>query len=109
MKVKTVAGFAPLNLPNITLDAAQKLITNHLLNPKEFATPYPIPSTSIDEPGFSATSRLVWRGPSWISTNWYCCKGLFTQKDHIDTTKCLENIISQTEKMVYNSNFWEIL
>ncbi len=50
--------------------------TRHLFNEKEFWTPYPVPTTSLDDPTFSGDGewegqRLVcpWNGRTWLMTN----------------------------------------
>lgn len=74
IKVKTWAIFAPLFAGILTQEEAKKLVEKHLLNPKEFWTTYPIPTVSLDEPSFDP--KGFWRGPVWISTNWFIYKGL---------------------------------
>ena len=74
IKVKTWAIFAPLFAQIVTLDEAKKLVSLHLLNPAEFWTNFPVPSTSLDEPSFDPGG--FWRGPTWIGTNWFVYKGL---------------------------------
>ncbi len=83
-KVKTVASLAPLFLEGLTGEKLKKLVEKHLLNKNEFWLPYPVPSVSKDEVYYfpreinyriSQTS-LLWRGPTWISTNWFIVKGL---------------------------------
>ena len=51
-----------------TQDLADDFIGRHLMNPAEFFTPYPIPSTAINDPTFhnvdKATEYSTWSGPS---------------------------------------------
>jgi hypothetical protein len=61
----------------------------------------------MNEKQFSATSKLLWRGPSWLSTNWYACYGLKKHQNLTDVNLILNKIVERTEKMVYNANFWE--
>jgi len=46
----------------------------------EFWTRYPIPSVAVDEPAFDPMyrSQALWRGPTWVNTNWYLYWGLRT-------------------------------
>jgi len=49
----------------------------HLRNDAEFWLPYPLPSVARSEPSFRAgEDRLLWRGPTWINTNWFLVHGL---------------------------------
>lgn len=78
LKVSTVSSLLPLALPQLDEDVARRLIA-HLEDPGEFGTEYPVPSTALSEPGFAPGTvggKLVWRGPSWINTNWYLQRGL---------------------------------
>ena len=45
----------------------------HLENPEEFATWFPLPSVAADEPTFSSVS---WRGPCWPAHNLWFAMGL---------------------------------
>ena len=74
IKVKTWAIFAPLFAKILNPEEAKKLVHEHLLNPAEFWTEFPVPTTSLDEPGFDP--KGFWRGPTWIGTNWFIYKGL---------------------------------
>jgi len=57
-------------------------IYKHLLNPKEFWTPFPIPTASIDDPYFSPSAEwkdkmtCAWNGPAWLWTNSTIAEGL---------------------------------
>jgi glycogen debranching enzyme len=80
-RVKTVKGLIPL-LIDLPKKVAQDLVETHLKNPNEFYLPYPIPSVGANEPTFSAGTEsfirkpLLWRGPSWVNTNWFVMIGL---------------------------------
>lgn len=56
---------------------------NHLLNPKEFWTPYPVPSSSVDDEFFSALPEwkgkrmnCLWNGRVWPMTNSHIAEAL---------------------------------
>jgi mannosylglycerate hydrolase MGH1-like protein len=104
-KIKTVAGLSPLILDTLTDEKRRKLI-EHLLNPNEFWTPYPIPSTAVNEKGFTTTSKLLWRGPSWVSTNWYIWKGLLKKSDNQSQSTANE-ISEKTLLMIEKEGFRE--
>ena len=45
----------------------------------EYAAAYPVPSVAMNEPSDltpTAENKLVWRGPTWINSNWYIARGL---------------------------------
>jgi len=71
-----------------TQQMAEDFVRYHLMNPEEFFTPYPIPSTAINDPTFhnvdKATEYATWAGPS---------QGLTLQR----SVKALENYGFYTE------------
>jgi glycogen debranching enzyme len=79
MKTKTVSSLFPLTLS--IPDEHLKYLIEHLENVKEFSSPYPISSVSMDEPSFGplTNTRLIWRGTTWVNTNWFIAKGLEEQ------------------------------
>ncbi len=80
--VKTVASLAPLFLDGLKGEQLKKLVEKHVLNKDEFYTEYPFPSVSKDEKYYVPHDtpfhqvKLLWRGPTWIATNWFVVKGL---------------------------------
>ena len=79
-KVLTFTSLFPLILPDLDPGVAKRLVHEHLLNEKEFWTPYPVPSVAADDPTFDPTwqTKTTWRGPSWVNVNWYLYWGLRT-------------------------------
>jgi glycogen debranching enzyme len=74
IKVKTWAMFAPLAAGLAEKDEADRLVREHLLNEKEFAAPFSVPTVALDEPSFNGQG--FWRGPVWAATNWFIYRGL---------------------------------
>jgi hypothetical protein len=76
LRVSTVSSLLPLALPDLDDSIARKLIA-HIDDDTDYGTRYPVPSVSLREPTFSAQpiGKLVWRGPTWINTNWYVARG----------------------------------
>ena len=70
--VKTTAGLMPLLGEIPDRDRAEAL-RMHIMNPKEFWSPAPLASVSMDEPDFS---RDMWRGPMWPNVNLLLYYGL---------------------------------
>jgi hypothetical protein len=79
-RTKTIVSLFPLLLPDLPAEVAARLV-EHLTDPREFWTEFPVPSVAIDEPAFTRDSRvagrrLIWRGPCSLSTNWLLVRGL---------------------------------
>lgn len=79
--VKTISSLMPLFLDGLRGEKLEALI-GHLHNTDEFWTKYPVPSVSKDEHYYEPEDtpthklKLIWRGPTWINTNWFIVKGL---------------------------------
>lgn len=69
---KTIAAFWALTCGVATSEQARALV-GHLTDPREFWTPYPMPTTAVDEPTFQLD---MWRGPVWSSQNYWIALGL---------------------------------
>lgn len=83
--IKTVASLLPLYLDGLKGEQLKLLVEEHLLNKDEFLTEYPIPSVAKNEPYYTpedvgkskiSGTSLLWRGATWINTNWFIVKGL---------------------------------
>jgi len=77
LRTMTITSLAPLALPTLDRAIVERLGT-HLRDPKEFALPYPVPSVSKAEPTFMPGNArgFIWRGPTWINSNWLIAEGL---------------------------------
>jgi len=82
-KVKTIIGLMPLIIEDLPKEVAKRLVEEHLLNTNEFFLPFPIPSVARDEKTFSpsgvekdGSASPLWRGTTWINTNWFIIQGL---------------------------------
>jgi hypothetical protein len=72
---KATVCFYPF-LTDIAEERHLKSLDDHLFNPKEFWTPFPVPSSSLDDPFFSAYGfwgdkrrNCSWNGRMWLMTN----------------------------------------
>jgi len=102
---KTVTGLFPLLL-NIDPRKINYLIYNYLINPNEFWLPYPIPSVAKSSPKFNpngGATMIIWRGPTWVNTNWYIVKALQYHGFH----GLAQYIISKMKVMIEQSGFRE--
>jgi glycogen debranching enzyme len=78
IRVNTVSSLMPILLDNLEEDNFERIL-KHILNPKEYWAKYPIPSVAMNHPSFrpdTVGGNLVWRGPTWLSSNWYLARGL---------------------------------
>ena len=92
LRVSTVTSLMPILLPDLPREVVEALI-RHISDPAEYAAPYPVPSTALNEPLYlkpSADSKLLWRGPSWINTNWYIARGL-RRHGYVDLARTIED------------------
>ena len=105
LRVNTFMSLMPLLLPDLDKHKADLLIAR-ILNPEEYWAEYPIPSTAMNQPTYrpdTVGGNLVWRGPSWINSNWYIARGL---KRH-GRSDLARHITNQSIAMVRKSGFRE--
>jgi hypothetical protein len=77
-RVSTWASLAPLALPNLPREMAERL-AEQLADPGEYALPWPVPSTAASEQAFRRRTGLVpryWRGETWLAATWLLHRGL---------------------------------
>jgi hypothetical protein len=77
----TWASLAPLALPDLPEEIGRRLIEEHLMSEREFATPVAPPSVAACEPtyepgGGRGPIRRYWRGPTWVNSAWMVSIGL---------------------------------
>jgi hypothetical protein len=77
IRVKTAFTFMAMFLKNARKDRIGRLVSEHLTNPEEFWTLYPVPTVARSEPAFS--KETMWRGPVWPNINWLICLALEQQ------------------------------
>lgn len=78
LRLNTISSLLPILLPDLP-DSIVDALAGHLSDPLEYAVAFPVPSVARNEPSYlppSAGSKLVWRGPTWMNTNWYIARGL---------------------------------
>ncbi len=100
----TISGLFPVTL-DIDKKKIDRLIREHLVNEGEFWLPYPIPSVARSSPKFNpkGSTMVLWRGPTWVCTNWYIVKGL----QHQGYTEYADQIIHKMCEMIELSGFRE--
>ena len=77
LRTLTITSLMPLAIPDLDRGIAERLVA-HLRDPEEFALMYPVPSVSRREPSFMPGNArgFIWRGPSWVNSNWLIGEGL---------------------------------
>ena len=105
LRVSTVTSLMPILLPDLPREVVEALI-RHICDPAEYAAPYPVPSTALNEPLYMrprADSKLLWRGPAWINTNWYIARGL-RRHGYVDLARTIED---RSAALIENGGFRE--
>ena len=98
-----ISCLMPLALGSIPEERRERLV-GHLKNPDEFWPRYPIPSVPINSRHFRPMSRrYLWRGPTWINTNWLITEGL---KRH-GYYELAEAVARSSRELVEHSGFRE--
>jgi putative isomerase len=75
VRVKEWTDFVPLWADIATPDQARQTIARHLLDSKEFWSPYGVRTLAADEPLYDPKSGY-WRGPVWVISNYLLMHGL---------------------------------
>ncbi len=64
-------------------EQARAMVERHLLNEREFRTPWPVPALARSEPGYvegflpgDTQGCCSWRAHTWVPTNYYIAHGL---------------------------------
>lgn len=72
VRIKTEAMFLPL-FAGVPDKVQAKALVERLTDPRQFWTPMPLPSVSVDENTFTDD---MWRGPVWVNFNLLIIEGL---------------------------------
>ncbi len=103
LKVKTISSLFPiaLNIPSKYIN----YLLQHITNRKEFWAFYPLPTVSMDEPSFGplTDTRYIWRGTTWINTNWFIATGLKRHKEF----KIFKRLKEKTIELIKRAGFCE--
>ncbi|MDX2162637.1 MAG: trehalase family glycosidase [bacterium] len=101
VRVKTPFALLPLWIDSMPFDVTARLL-EHLTNPNEFWTRYPLPTVAIDDPQFDPLQ--MWRGPTWVNINF-----LFTEAlKHIGQHALADELRSRTlALLMQHADFFE--
>ncbi|HMF34573.1 MAG TPA: hypothetical protein VKK79_24330, partial [Candidatus Lokiarchaeia archaeon] len=72
LRVTTIASLLPLAIGSLPSEILNSLVA-HVVDPREFNTPIPLPTVSRSDPLFL---KDTWRGPVWVNTAWMVLFGL---------------------------------
>jgi putative isomerase len=75
VRIKTWTNLAPLWAGIATREQAQRMVQEHVLNPKEFWAAHGLRTLAADEPLYNPRSGY-WRGPIWVISNYLVMHGL---------------------------------
>lgn len=103
LKDLTIASLFPILIKNLPEERV-KAIVAALEDETRFNTSYPVPSVSVLHPEFNPSRTIpIWRGPTWINTNWFLIRGL-VRNGHTDIAR---RISDRSIEMVDNYGFNE--
>ena len=78
LKTVTISSLMPLILHDLPRPIVARLVESWVRPPEHFWTPYPLPSVPASDPKFMPGNPggFIWRGPSWINTNYFLSHSL---------------------------------
>ena len=78
VKVVTISSLMPLVLEDLPRPIVERLVNEWLTAPEHFWTTYPVPSVPASDPKFMPGNPrgFIWRGPTWMNTNWFLSHAL---------------------------------
>jgi len=105
VKVVTISSLMPLVLEDLPRPIVERLVGQWVTAPRHFWTPYPLPSVPASSPKFLPGNPrgFIWRGPTWINTNWFLSHALWRHgyPDLADT------IVAKSHECIEKSGFRE--
>jgi glycogen debranching enzyme len=104
-KVVTISSLMPLILEDLPRPIVERLVDQWVMAPGHFWTPYPLPSVPASNPKFIPGNPrgFIWRGPTWINTNWFLSHAL---RRH-GYTELADTIVAKSQECIEKSGFRE--
>ena len=105
VKVVTISSLMPLILADLPRPMVETLVEKWVSSPDHFWTPYPLPSVPASDPKFMPGNPggFIWRGPSWINTNWFLSHAL---RGH-GYRELADTIVEKSHECIEKSGFRE--
>ena len=105
VKVTTISSLMPLILDDLPRSIVERLITDWVSSPQHFWTPYPLPSVPVSDRNFlpGHPGGFIWRGPSWMNTNWFLSHAL-RRHGYLNLA---DTIVAKSHECVERSGFRE--
>lgn len=104
IKVKTWAIFAPMFAKLYTKKEVDEIVRLYLLRDREFNNRhYFLATVSKDDPSYNP--KGFWRGPVWMSVNWFVYKGLLNYGKKNEAKRILNSSIALLEKSGFREQF----
>jgi len=105
VKMVTISSLMPLILDDIPRYYVERLVKKWVSSPDHFWLPYPIPSVPASNPKFQPGNPhgFIWRGPTWINTNWFLSHGL---RRH-GYSELADTMVTRSQDAVEKSGFRE--
>ncbi|MAZ64370.1 MAG: trehalase family glycosidase [Dehalococcoidia bacterium] len=105
LKVVTISSLMPLVMEDLPRPIVERLVDTWVTDPKHFWTPYPLPSVPASDPKFMPGNPrgFIWRGPSWINTNWFLSHAL---RRH-GYGELADTIVAKSQECIEKSGFRE--
>ena len=105
VRVITISSLMPLILEDLPKPIVERLVNDWVSSPKHFWTPYPLPSVPASNRKFMPGNPggFIWRGPSWINTNWFLSHAL---RRH-GYPELADTIVKKSHECIERSGFRE--
>ena len=105
IKVVTISSLMPLILEDLPRPIVERLVNRWVTAPEHFWTPFPLPSVPASDPKFMPGNPggFIWRGPSWINTNWFLSHGL-RRHGYLELA---DTIVAKSRECIERSGFRE--
>ena len=105
LNITTISSLMPLILEDLPREIVRRLVEGLLTSPDHFWLPYPLPSVAASEPKFLPGNPhgFIWRGPSWMNTNWFLSHAL-RRHGYPDLA---DEIVAKSHQLIERAGFRE--
>lgn len=105
IKIVTISSLMPLVLDDLPRPIVERLVGQWVTSSDHFWLPYPLPSVPASDPRFLPGNPrgFIWRGPTWINTNWFLCHAL---RRH-GYTEVADTIVARSHDAIEKSGYRE--